>query len=111
MHEFKASGADWNLFKEKIAGWQERYMESLLQGYAHLIAEDKSAADRFWELEQRIKEDKRNKGVQIEMNKSNLVYDLVALINEGAIGMDDLDGFSDELKDKVRFVMDMHERD
>ena len=106
MQSYEPSRSDWKLFKEKIAGWQETYMAGLLKEYARLIDEGKSAADRFWELEQRIKEDKKKKSVQLELNKSLMVYDIVALINEGAIVMEDLRDFSDELRSKVGSVLE-----
>ena len=46
-----------------------------------------------------------NPGVILEMNKSNMLYDIVALINYGVITEDDLDGFSDELKERVSFFL------
>ena len=45
--------------------------------------------------------DKRNTGVLIEMRRSELLTDLCRLVNEGAIGYDDLDGFSEELREDV----------
>ena len=49
-------------------------------------------------MEKRIKEDRRKVGVRVEMRHSRLLYNIVSLIHEGAIPMEDLDGFSDELK-------------
>ena len=43
--------------------------------------------------------------VLIELRKSNMIYDIVALINLGVITKDDLDGFSDDLKEKVDFII------
>ena len=37
------------------------------------------------------------------MRKSNMLYDIVALINYGVITEEDLDGFSDDLKERVDF--------
>ena len=41
-------------------------------------------------------------GVQCRMSRSNLFFILVSLLNEGAITFDDLEGFSDDLKDTMK---------
>lgn len=35
------------------------------------------------------------------MSQSNLIYNIISLINEGAISVEDLDEFSDEMKKTV----------
>ncbi len=40
--------ADWKLFRKKIAGWQEAYMEKLVREYMDLLSEDGNPADKFW---------------------------------------------------------------
>ena len=56
------SEKDWKLFKEKVPGWQENYMTRLVEEYIELLQSDKSAADKFWDLEKRIRLDKKKKG-------------------------------------------------
>ena len=95
------SKRDWILFRERIAGWQEAYIGRLNREYIELLSRDCSEAEKFWELYRRIRRDKRNTGVLIEMRRSELLTDLCRLVNEGAIGYDDLDGFSEELREDV----------
>lgn len=52
-------------------------------------------------LEKRIKQDRKHTGIIIEMNKGNMIFDIVSLINLGVITMENLDGFSEELKERV----------
>ncbi|MDO4921544.1 MAG: hypothetical protein Q4E64_06935 [Phascolarctobacterium sp.] len=95
--------SDWKLFRKRIGGWQEAYMGRLLQEYIQLLnAHEKAASEKFWELNARIKKDKRHPGVLIDLRRSSMVYDIAVLVNDGAITVVDLDGFSDELKDKVK---------
>ena len=49
--------------------------------------------------EKRIKADKKDCGVQCEMSRSNQFYIMLSLLNEGAISMEDLEDFSDDLKE------------
>ena len=48
------------------------------------------------------KEDKKYCGVQCEMSRSNQFYIMLELLNEGAISMEDLEDFSDELKEIMK---------
>ena len=99
------SKQDWLLYRKKIGEWQEAYMEKLLLEYAELLRKESLAPERFWELDKRIKNDKRSRDVVIEVRKQNVVYDLVAMILDGIIAFDDLEDFSDDLKDAVRFMV------
>ena len=55
------SKKDWKLFREKLAGWQEQYMERLNKEYIELLSSnDKNASEKFWNLEKRIKKDKKH---------------------------------------------------
>lgn len=94
---------DWKLFREKLPEWQEAYMERLCQEYIEILNRDENASDRFWTLEKRIWKDKKKAGVQVEMSRSEMIYNIMSLLKEGAIQMEDLKEFSEELKETVRF--------
>lgn len=96
---------DWKLYREKICGWQESYMERLIQEYVEYLQSDLPASTKFWELEKKIKNDRRKPGVLIEVRKSEMIWDLVRLIHDGAITMNDLEEFSNELKESVEFML------
>ena len=70
------SKADWKLFRERVPEWQEHYMEQLVKGYINLLSSPGNASDHFWELEKRIKRDKKHPGVILEMNKSDAIWDI-----------------------------------
>lgn len=99
------SKQDWKLFRERIPGWQERYMEQLVREYIDLLSSQKNASDRFWELEKRIRQDKKHIGVQIQMRRSTAFWDIAALVGEGVITMDELDGFSEFLINAVELIL------
>ena len=102
---FEVSKSDWKLFRSRIAEWQEAYIGRLIKEYMELLNGDGDASDKFWELEKRIKKDKHNPGVLIELHKQELPIDLVQLLNVGVITADDLEGFSEDLKDAVNFLV------
>lgn len=99
------SKSDWKLFRACIGDWQEVYMERLVKEYMDLLDGEENASDKFWKLEERIKKDKKRPGVMLELSKGNMVFDIVALINSGVITVDDLEDFSDELKENVDFLL------
>ena len=74
-------------------------MEKLNKEYVALLSGKGNASDKFWKLEKRIREDKKDCGVQCEMSRSNQFYIMLSLLNEGAISMEDLEDFSDDLKE------------
>ena len=103
------SKKDWKLFREKLSGWQENYIEGLVKEYANFLNDDiKPASEKFWELEKRIKEDKRHPGVIMELKKSEVIWDIVRLIRLKVIIYDDLSDFSGELRREVKRILEMN---
>ena len=80
---------DWKLFRSRIPDWQEA------------LSGEGNPSDKFWALEERIRQDKKDSGVQAEMSRSNMKFILMDLLDEGAITAEDLDGFSDDLRDSL----------
>ena len=80
-------------------------MDKLTREYAEFLTDDsRQPSERFWTLNKRIREDRRKPGVQIELRKQNVVFDLAHLIADGAVSLDELDGFSEELQNMVRVL-------
>lgn len=105
MHEIKKS--DWKLFRELLPQWQENYMDKLDHEYIAILSRsDENPSTNFWELDERMKKDKRRKGVQMRLEKKSVVYDILELIRDGVIDMEDLSDFSDELKEDLQFLID-----
>lgn len=96
------SEKDWKIFQNKISDWQETYMEKLNKEYIALLSGEGNASDKFWKLEKRIREDKKDCGVQCEISRSNQFCIMLSLLNEGVITFDDLEDFSDDLKDTMK---------
>jgi hypothetical protein len=99
------SKADWKLYRERLPEWQEHFMEGLVKEYIELLSSPGNASDHFWELEERIKKDKKNPGVLIEVRKSDALWDIAMFVQRKIITMDNLDGFSDDVKDAVKLIL------
>ena len=66
-------------------------MDRLNKEYIELLSGEGNASDKFWALEERINKDKKDKGVILEMSRSQMLSNILSLIEEGAIGYEDLD--------------------
>lgn len=82
---------DWKLFRSRVSGWQEAYMDRLNKEYIELLSGEGNASDKFWALEERINKDKKDKGVILRKSRSQMLSNILSLIEEGAIGYEDLD--------------------
>ena len=102
------SKKDWKLFRERLADWQEKYMEGLIKEYINFLNDDtKPVSEKLWGLEKRIKEDKHHPGVIMEMRKSEAIWDIVRLMRLKVITYDDLSEFSGELQQEVKRIIEM----
>lgn len=109
MNSYNFSEKDWKLYRNKIAGWQEAYMERLCEEYMEILRADEIGSERFWKLHDRIKKDKKSPGVLItRSSRSDMIDNIFALLIYRVITMDDLDDFSEELKEQLVFIIKNH---
>ena len=93
---------DWKLFRKYLPDWQENYMEKLIKDYIEFLKVDGLASDKFWELEKKIKADKKNPGVLLQdVRRSNFHMHLASLVRCEVISMEDLKDFSDETREAI----------
>ena len=95
--------SDWKLFKKMLPQWQERYMEKLIGQYVEILNGDSEASSRFWALEERVNRDKLSSGVLVnDMRRSTMRYEIANLLSDNVITLDDLDGFTEDIKSYAR---------
>ena len=82
---------DWMLYRSRVAEWQEAYMDRLNKEYIELLSGEGNASEKLWALEERINKDKKDKGVILRKSRSQMLSNILSLIEEGAIGYEDLD--------------------
>ena len=93
---------DWKTYKSILPIWQEKYISNLLRKYNEIINDCSDSSKRFWYLENEINKDKNHPGVTVERKRSNMIPTLVTFLNDGVIGISDIDDFSEELKETVK---------
>ena len=105
-NKMEISKRDWKLYREKIADWQERYIDRLNKEYIQLLSsEDSRPSDKFWELEKRIRSDRRHPGVIIEMRKSSAIFDIASLVRLQVISFEKLGDVSEDLQEAVKLLL------
>ncbi len=105
MNIYEPSKADWKLFRERLPEWQENYMARLCDEYAAILTGKERGSEAFWTIEKRIREDKKQPGVMAQVSKSEMPWIVLGLLRDQAITLEDLDGFSDDLKGRMEFLM------
>lgn len=96
--------SDWKLFRKRITDWQEAYIAKLNLEYIEILNSSKPASEKFWEIEKQVRNDKKGAGVIIEMRRSELIPNILKLLEEKVIVLNDLEEFSDELKQMVSLL-------
>ena len=97
--------SDWKLFRKRVPVWQERYMGRLIEEYRSIMESEKLSSEKFWAMEKRIRQDKKSPGVIVDMRRSTMRLELMQMLSQGVIQPSDLEGFSQELRDGLTFVM------
>lgn len=103
------SEKDWQIFRRKIVEWQEDYMARLIREYIRLLTTDEEPSTRFWNLAERMQQDKKKAGVQAKRSRSNMFNTLLMLLDEGAITPDDLSEFSENLQECIKNAISWNE--
>ena len=101
---YQVKEQDWKLFRKKLPLWQEAYMDKLNQEYIRILSGESLASEKFWELEKRIRMDKKSVGVVADMRRSQMYSNLLSLLVNEIIREDDLDGFSEELSEAIKYA-------
>lgn len=96
---------DWKILRKKVPVWQENYMEKLNKEYIEILQREHPASQNFWDLEKRIYKDKKSIGVIIDMRRSRMIENILEFLYDKVIEMDDLEEFSDDLKETIRMIM------
>ena len=102
---YQVKEQDWKLFREKLPLWQEAYLDRLNQEYIQLLSGDGRASEKFWELGKRIHMDQKSVGVVADVRRSQMHSNLLSLLVNEVIREEDLDGFSEELSETLKYLV------
>ncbi|RKX33574.1 MAG: multidrug transporter [Verrucomicrobia bacterium] len=102
MHD-RPKESDWKAFRRMVPELRERYLRKVnreLIGILH--AEGSSPTEQFWDVEERIrKESKILRDCLDGHSRSKMWMSVLLMYRYGMIGDEDLDCYSDELRDYI----------
>ena len=81
------------------------YVQPCSEEYIAILQRPANASENFWELEKRIRNDKRSFGVSARISRNNMFQIIVSLPANAVITIDDLKDFSDEFTETVNFCI------
>ena len=83
-------------------------MEQLAESYAALLVGLGKASDKFWELEKRLRKDQKGVGAVADVSRSEMYYNLLYLLGDKTITLEDLAGFSPDLRERLAMIARDH---
>ena len=104
------SEKDWKVLRKNMPMWQERHMQKLLEEYVVILTKQENPSTRFWELEKRIREDKKSIGVVVDMRRSQMENIVLQLLHEEIITVDELCDFTDEFRERIEYITTMRKK-
>ena len=81
------------------------YVQPCGEEYIAILQKPANASENFWELEKRIRNDKRSFGVSARISRNNMFQIVVSLPANAVITIDDLKDFSDEFTESINFCI------
>ena len=104
MDPYVFQESDWKLYRSRRPAWEEAYLERKIREYAALLAGPEKASDKFFALGKKIEKDQRQLYVVLRDSRSCMYMNILALLERKVITPEDLDGFSEQLRDIASHV-------
>lgn len=92
-----------------MPGLRERYLEKVnLEVAAFLADENRTPTERFWDVQERIeKEEGVLRDCFDDHRRSKLISSMAAMHKRGVLNDNDLEGFSDELRERMKVLKEL----
>ncbi len=99
----RSQESDWRLYRERVSGWRERYLEKANRGVGAVLSDDsKTPTERFWDAHRRMEEVSRVLADCFDGHaRSRMQGNLLIMHGNGVIFDDDLSEFSDGLRERI----------
>lgn len=98
------STSDWKAFRRRVPEWRERYLRRKNRELVELLGDEAlTPTERFWQVEERVAEEARVLTSCLDgHSKKRVAWYLTLMYGHGMIGAEDLDEFSEGLREAVR---------
>lgn len=107
MNDNAYSERDWQLFRKKYPEWRERYAQSKLAEYSHILEMDNSSVEKLFSIQEQIISDLRSPAMELpnRYSRSNLLSNTIALIQANVIAVEEIADFSEQFKNHVQLYL------
>ena len=98
------STSDWKAFRRRVPEWRERYLRLRNEELVGLLRDEGlTPTERFWRVEERVAEEARVLRACLDgHSKRKVAWYLSLMYSHGMIDGEDLDAFSEGLREAVR---------
>ena len=101
--ERKPLESDWKLFRKRVPEWRERYLSLKNKEIVGIFADNnKTPTEQFWDAKKKMEEEAR---ILVDCldghSRSKMQWYLLLMHHYGLIRDEDLDEFSEELREQV----------
>lgn len=100
--------SDWKLFRKRLPEWQERCMEQLAESYAALLAGPARHPTSSGSWRRGCARTRSCVGVVADVSRSEMYYNLLYLLDDKTITLEDLAGFSPDLRERLAMIARDH---
>ena len=104
IRRYELIESDYKHLRKMLPVWKEAHMKKLIGEYMEILESGKRPGEKFRMLYKRLKNDKRNTGVcAVDLSRSHMLILLDELRADGVIHEKDMEGFSQDLQDWMRY--------
>lgn len=98
------STSDWRVFRRRVPEWRERYLRLRNEELVGLLRDEAlTPTERFWRAKDQMDEEARVLRACLDgHSKRKMMWYVSLMYDHGMLGDDDLDEFSEELREAVR---------
>lgn len=98
--------SDWKVFRKRVPELRERYLRVRNAELAALVADEAlTPTERFWNLEERAREIAKILRECLDgYSRSKMVLSMILMRRHGMLSDEDLEQFSDELREHLRSI-------
>ncbi len=107
--QYKPRESDWKRFRKMVPELRERYLkEKNVELVSHLTDSSKTPTEQFWNTFEKMKEESKILENCLDgHSRSNMVLAMALMCRHGMLNEEYLSEFSDELKMKIRAILDV----
>jgi hypothetical protein len=95
--------SDWRLFCDRVGEWRERFLSKRTRELSQLLSDgNRTPMERFWAADEEMRQTARDLRDSFGgHSRSRMILALYAMLGCGIIEQEDLNDFSDDLRQRI----------